>query len=781
MAHNLPVQLTSFVGREREIAQVKRLLSSARLLTLTGAGGVGKTRLAYQVAAAALGDYRDGVWVVDLAPLADPALVPQAAASALSVMEQPGRPLAETLAEAVREKALLLVLDNCEHLQGACAGLVTGFLRGGRGVRILATSRVPLSMAGEMLWRVPSLTLPEAGREPASGVEEYESVRLFVERARAGRSGFALAPGNAGAVVKVCQRLDGIPLAIELAAARTRVMAVEQIAARLDDRFRLLTGASTSTLPRHQTLLATMEWSYGLLAEGERVLLRRLAVFAGGWTLEAAEAICAGDGVAAGGILDLMTQLLDKSLVAMEERRGEARYRLLETVRQYGRDRLEEAGEAAAVRRLHRDWYVDLAEQADAKLYGPEQELALARLEAEHDNFRAALEWSRSAKDGAPASLRLAGALGWFWYLHGHWSEGRAWLEEALGRGADVAPSLLPKALLGAGRITWFQGSQATPLFEKGLAVCRELGDVDVMPGFLYWVGRQALGRGDIQRAEALLEEGLSLCRVRGDTWWASQLLAERGNLEESRGDYGRAAALYGEGLALSRQRGAINNTMLFLHNLGLVALYQGDVSRATACYGECLALTKKVKHRLIAAGCLEGFARAAAAQGDHRRAARLFGAGGALEEALGRKGRGSVFAGAEVDFDQSDHDRRVKLARAGLGEAGFAAALSEGRAMTLEQATDYALAATDALSSKVQEKERLEKAGTVLLTAREHEVATLVAQGLTNRQIAARLVITERTAETHVQNILNKLGFTSRAQIAAWAAQRGLRLPTKE
>src|SRR5207302_1907418 len=403
---------------------------------------------------------------------------------------------------------------------------------------------------------------------------------VCVGRARAGQPDFALTSSNAAAVVQVCRRLDGIPLAIELAAARTRVVAVEQVAARLDDRFRLLTGGSAGGLPRHQTLMATMVWGSGRLAEGERGLLRRLGVFAGGWTLEAAEAVCSGNGVEAAGILDLMTQLVDQSLVVMEERRGEARYRLLETVRQYSRDRLEEAGESAEVRRRHRDWYVNLAEQTDAKLYGPEQERALTQLEVEHDNFRAALEWSRSAKDGAPASLRLAGALGWFWYLHGHWSEGRAWLEEALVRGAVVSPSLLPKALLGAGRITWYQDSErATPLFEQGLALCRELGDVDVMPGFLYWVGRQASLRGDVLRAEALLEEGLGVCRARGDTWWASQLLAERGDLERYRGDYGKAAALYVEGLILSRQTGAINNSMLFLHNLGLVALYQGDGS----------------------------------------------------------------------------------------------------------------------------------------------------------------------------------------------------------
>lgn len=769
--NNLPIQLTSFIGREREIAQVRGFLSRIRLLTLTGTGGVGKTRLAFQVAAETLEDFPDGVWVVDLAPLADPALVPQGVASVLSVVEQPGRPLSDTLVDALRHKSLLLVLNNCEHLQSACADLTADLLGECQHMRVLATSRIPLGVPGKTLWRVPSLSFPDAGRLPSlEYVQQYEAVRLFVERARASEPTFVLTSDNAPAIVQVCQRLDGIPLAIELAAPRVRVLAVEQIAARLDDRFRLLTGGSASVLPRHQTLRATMDWSYGLLAEKEQIFLRRLSVFAGGWTLEAAEAICVGDGVAAGDVLDLLTQLVDKSLVVAEARKGESRYRLLETVRQYGQVRLREAGEADEVRRRHRGWYLELAERADSGLRGPEEGAWLTRLEVEHDNLRAALEWSKGETDGAETALRLARALEWFWYVRGHWSEGRERLEGVLAQSHEASPPLLPKALLGAARLAYRQGDRGRTrvLCEKGLTLCRELGDQPSVVWFLIWLGIVAMADADYERATPLLEDSLALCREIGDNWWAGQALAFLGILATMQGDYGRAAALCQECLALSREIESTMNITFALRTQGFLALRQDDYERAAASYTEGLILCREVRMPGVITECLEGLARVASAQAEYEQAARLFGAAEASFEVLGGQ--------LPFWFDQSDHDRRAASTRAGLGKAAFGAAWSEGRTMTLEQALEYALHSTHATPPKAKEKGTVKKETAVdLLTAREREVAALVALGLTNRDIAARLVVTERTAETHVQNILNKLGFTSRAQIAAWAVGHGL------
>jgi len=766
MSHHLPIHLTSFIGREREIAQVKGFLSTTRLLTLTGAGGAGKSRLAFQAAAEVREDFADGVWVAELASIADPALVPQAVASVLSVSEQAGRPLRDTLADYLQNRSLLLVLDNCEHLQAACAQFADALLRDCATLRILATSRSSLSVPGELLWRVPSLSLPDARRLPSVDyIQHYEAVRLFVERARSVEPMFTLTSDNAPAVAEVCQQLDGIPLAIELAAARTRVLAVEQIAARLHDRFRLLTGGSPSVLPRHQTLRATMEWSHGLLAETERVLLRRLSVFAGGWTLEAAEAVCSRDGVESADVLDLLTQLVDNSLVVVNTQLEQTRYRLLETVRQYGRDRLHEAAEADTVRRRHRDWYLELAERAAPEMLGPQQVLWFERLETEHDNLRAALEWSKVEKDGAEAGLRLTGALRGFWARRGHWREGREWLEAALARSAEAPPLASSGALLGATHFARRRGEYglATTLGQKGLALCRALGDEDGSASFLSAVGIVALLQGEHERATALFEETRSLSRERGNKSLMGTALYHLGVVARYQGDYERATAFHSESLAVFREIGDNWNIALPLHGLAVVAFRQSDYERAAAFFTDSLLLCEEVGNRWISEECLEGFARVASATGHYQRAARLFGAAEVLRETLGYH---------RSRADQAYHDERVASTRAALGSAAFDAALAEGRVLTRERAVEYALTSTETLPRKV-------RTAADLLTAREREVAALIAQGLTNRQVAAKLVVTERTAETHVQNILNKLGFTSRSQVAAWAVEQGLRVAT--
>lgn len=438
--HNLPASLTSFVGREHELTEVRELLRHTRLLTLTGTGGVGKTRLALEAARTVTDEYPDGVWLVELAALTDPVVVPQAVATVLGVREQPGQAVADALGDGLGTRRMLLVLDNCEHLVDACAALVDMVLRAAPKVHVLATSREALRVVAETVYRVPSLGLPTEQWVPSPDrLTAYEAVLLFVERARAACPGFGVTDENSRAVLDVCQRLDGIPLALELAAARLRHLAVEQLAARLHDRFRLLTAGSRTALPRQQTLRATLEWSFDLLTEEERVLFRRLAVFAGGFSLAAAEAICAGEGIAEEQVLDLVAGLVDQSLVLTEEQHGDVRYRLLETVRQYGQEQLDAAGETTALRRRYRDWYVALAEQACQGLRERHPAIWLQTIEREQDNLRALLQTSTTATNAAEARRSLWEVLWRYWELRGH-AEGmlladRYLLADELGHG----------------------------------------------------------------------------------------------------------------------------------------------------------------------------------------------------------------------------------------------------------------------------------------------------------------------------------------------------------
>ena len=499
--HNLPVQLTSFVGRERELAAVQQLLLVERLVTLTGAGGIGKTRLALQAAADLVDQFPDGVWLVDLAPLADPMLVPQAIATAVGVREQPEHPLLQTLEDFLRSRHLLLVLDNCEHLVAACAALADRLLRACPRLRILATSREPLGIAGETAWRVPPLTSPDPEHLPSlASLAQYEAVRLLLDRADLAAPSLALTQRNAAAVAQVCQQLDGLPLALELAAARVKVLSFEQLAARLGDRFRLLTGGSRSALPRQQTLRALVDWSYDLLTAPEQVLFRRLAVFAGGCTLEATEAVCAGDGIEPGEVLEHLARLVDKSLVVAEpSAAGEVRYRLPETIRQYSSDKLAQAGEGATLRGRHRDWCLALAERTGQEVLDPQR---LMSLEREYDNLRSALRWSVDSGE-AEAGLRLATSLCDFWQVRGYSSEGCAWLAELLALpAAATATTARARALEWAGRLAYLQGDDL---------------DRQRIVMSLLALGHAALRRRDALRARLLFNESLGLARDAAD------------------------------------------------------------------------------------------------------------------------------------------------------------------------------------------------------------------------------------------------------------------------
>ncbi|PYO39393.1 MAG: XRE family transcriptional regulator, partial [Gemmatimonadetes bacterium] len=693
----LPVPLTSFVGREHGVAEVRGLLGTTRLLTLTGPGGVGKTRLALRVAQAVVEVDEAPVAFVDLAPLADPAQVPAAVARVLGVREQPPRPLLDTLREALRPRRLLLVWDNCEYLLAASAELVDGLLRACPGLRLLATSREPLDVAGETTWPVPPLGVPNLPSLSAWErlAEESEAVRLFIERAGAARPDFELSERNAQAVAEVCVRLDGIPLAIELAAARVPVLTPEQLAARLDDRFRLLVGGSRSALPRQQTLRATVDWSYDLLAEPERRLFDRLSVFAGGWSLEAAEAVGAGDGVDPSGVLDLLGRLVAKSLVVADPGpEGAMRYRLLETIRAYGREKLHEAGEEAALGQRHLDWCLALAERAEPELLGRNQAAWLDRLETEHDNLRAALRWCLESGDGE-TGLRLAGALGRFWFVRGYLSEGSRWFEQLFALPSTMtAEDARAKALSAAGLLAAVRGDheRAGRFLEEALALWRELGDKHRIARSLNNLGGLAYQQGEYRTARCWYEEALALWREVGDQRGIANQVISLGVLARQEGDYQQAAQLCEGALALFEERGDQEGIALASMVLGAVAHNRGDTERAQALLKESLIVFSELGDKSNIAECLELLAGLASAQGQPIRAARLCGSAQALIESIGL---------TPAPADRYQYERNVAAVRASLGEAAFAAAWAEGRAMPLEQAIASALAGEDAASTR--------------------------------------------------------------------------------
>jgi predicted ATPase/DNA-binding SARP family transcriptional activator len=632
---NLPSALTSFVGREREIATVRRLLAETRLLTLIGPGGCGKTRLALRAAADLLDApsaeaaprFPHGVWLVELAALADPGFVPQAVARALGVLEIPGQSLTDTLAAYLRDKQLLLVLDNCEHLVAACAALSARLLQACPAPRLLATSREALGCAGETVWRVPPLILPDPRRPLTTEcLAAYEAVRLFVERTRGGEPDFALTDENAAAVAEVCRRLDGLPLAIELAAARVGLVGVAGLAAHLDDRFRLLTRSHRGAPPRQQTLRAAIDWSYDLLAEPERALWRRLAVFAGGFTLEAAEAVCIGASIGVADVLTLLAALVDKSLVNVEERGGETRYGLLETIRQYGEEKLQAAGEVVGLRARHCDWYAALAEEGERGLRGPQSEAWMQRLERELPNLRAALDWSHAQPDGAEAELWLFAGLGQFFCIRGYFNEGRERGAAALARLHEASPIAASRACIVEALSAWIRGEfpRARACLERGLPLARAVGDLWWLAAAIGGLGVVAADEGDFDRAVAACEEALVRLRELGDDWGIAWVHCGLARVARERGDYARAAALYEE--ALTHARVVANGATIAytLQHLGLTQQLRGNYARATAAYGEALTIWRRLNSQQGIAQSLTHLGMLARLEGDLVRAAAI-------------------------------------------------------------------------------------------------------------------------------------------------------------
>jgi predicted ATPase/class 3 adenylate cyclase len=685
--HNLPIETTTFVGREQAIADVKRMLGSTRLLTLTGSGGSGKTRLAMHVAVDLLDSQRDGVWLVELAPITDPALIPQTIASNLGIREQIGRGIMATLLDHLKTRSMLMVLDNCEHLLTDCARLADTIIRSCPNVRILASSREPLSIPGESVYRVPSLSLPDPANSTPDSLIASESALLFIDRAKAVSPIFAVTEQNAVPLAQICVRLDGIPLALELAAARVNALPIEQIAARLHDRFRLLTGGSRTALPRQQTLRALIDWSYDLLNTQEKMLMRRLSVFMGGWSLEAAEAICVDDSIESWEVLDLLTSLVNKSLVVYEDQALGGRYRLLETVRQYARDRLLESGEGQLLRDRHTQWFLELAVKAETLLRGNDQSLSLNRLELEHDNLRAAHDWCLDSPDHVVAAMEMVGALWLFWELRGYFKEGRTRCVSSISRpDTDASPAALANALNGAGNICQRLGDYDASLtyHHESLKIRRELDDKRGIAASLHNIANICKAVGDIEEAKKLYNEALVINQEMKNVKWQMYNLTSLGNVARDEKDYELARRYQEMSIETSREHGDNINLSNSLHNLGIITYQLNDFATARDLQCEALEILHAIGEKTIATYTLDKLAQIALKYNHAEWAAQVFGAADSLRASIGAK---------VPPIEQRELSADIEQARKLLGEETFNEMWSRGRAMTADQATAFALA----------------------------------------------------------------------------------------
>jgi predicted ATPase/DNA-binding CsgD family transcriptional regulator/Tfp pilus assembly protein PilF len=829
----LPSEPNSFVGRARDLADLAMLLADVRMLTLCGPGGVGKTRLAGRLAAQLTDRFAGGAWLVELADAADPALVAVRVAAVLGIREEPDRPVIETLADALRQRQVLIVLDTCEHLVEAIADLVHRLLADCPLVRILATSREPLRVGGETVWRVPPLALPPSG--PVSDAEladlaAGEAVRLFLDRAAAVRPGFALSSRNADAVSRVCRTLDGMPLAIELAAARMRALSAEQIAGRLDDRFRLLASGDRTAPPRQRTLRAAVDWSHELLTDSEQILLRRLAVFSG-CSLEMAEQVCSDDLVPAGHVLDLLAGLIDKSLVTMDgEMHGLARYRLLDTIREYATERLATSGEEPDIRQRHLIFMLQQVEDFTTQAFRrgdppwPERVVLYERAELELPNYRGAL--STAFETGqAELGLRLCAALRAPWVVYGDVSEGITWFGRFLQMPGEVDPAIRARALMLSAELSFEQQdyARAATAAQEAVETYDAIGEPGAA-GALRLLALVSLRAGQPAQALDLVQAAGETARAAADPWeqglalsTRATVLARLGRLDDA-GDaftealevladnnrWGVAHTLYGFG-SLARAR-RDNETALrhfrsalamfeeiesrteiarCLAGIGWVTLATGDLRSAATSLSQSLQLSMATGQRLGIARGLDAVAALAVAAGDPATAVRLEGAAGALRDLVGP---------VRSSMAQGRLDSVLSVARQQVGDQQAARLLAEGGRIGVYDAVSSAIALADAVADQAgpgqpgagqpaagqpdangsrPPRESGQAAGRGTLTAREQQIAELIARGLSNRGIAAELFISPATAARHVANIFAKLGVTSRAQVAAWTADR--------
>lgn len=779
---NLPAELTSFVGRRRELGHVTQLLAESRLVTLTGFGGAGKTRLAVQVGANLRRAFADGVWLVDLTQMKEaglpspnfqgPDVLAFLVGATLGLPERAGGQPLGMLAEELADRQLLLILDNCEHLIPAIAIFADTLLRVCPRLRLLATSREPLSIFGEVLFAVPPLPAPSPGRRHGlADTQRYESVMLFLDRARAGVADFHLTEANCLAVAELCHRLDGLPLAIELAAARIRVMEPQQVLDRLTDRFTLLSRGSRSAPERHQTLQACMDWSFDLCTKSERILWARLSVFAGAFELDAVEGICIDEQLET-DLLDVVAGLVHKSILVRDdvpdEQGGKARYRMLQTIREYGHDKLREADEDAVLRRRHRDWYQQLLDQARAEGITHRRGYWLARLRREQHNLRTAMEFCLTEPGEAEAALRLAVSVPrLYWRVRGLFSEGRRWLDHALAQ-ATAPTALRAGALVVNSRLAYMQGdpSAGVRLLDEAEELARQVDAAVVLAYASFLRGLAAMHANDLPVAvdtltrawTALsgipdLDPSLDLRLNTSTTLATATALA---------GDYERASAWVREAMAVVEPRGDGLDRSFALWTAALIAWLRGDLHQAAE--QDLAALRPKQAYgsddRYGTALCLELLAWITADQHRHRRAATLLGAAKALWTDVGA----SITSYRHL---VGHHDTCERKIRDAVGDAAFAEAFDNGQSLALNDMLAYALQERRD-SMPPPHEERLAP-----LTRREQQVGDLIAEGLSNKDIAAALVVSQRTVESHVEHILKKLGFTSRAQVAAWIAER--------
>lgn len=796
-------ELNAFVGRERELSELRRIVADVRALTLCGAGGIGKTRLAIHLASELATGFPDGTWLVELADLLQPDLVTSRIASVIGVVEEPGRPLLATLADALRPRRMLIVLDNCEHLIDSCARVCQHLLASSAGLQVIATSREPLRVAAETVWQVPPMSMPAPESAQDADLMRSDALLLFADRAAAAAPGFALGPANLAAVAAICRDVDSLPLAIELAAAWVRVLTVEQIAARIGDRFRLLSSAQRTATPRHRTLRAAIDWSYDLLSPQEKILLRRLSIFAD-WPLEIAEQVCAGhaesDPLAAGDIVHLLTGLADKSLVVAEpDAAGRIRYRMLDTIRDYASEQLTESGEAEQMRERFLDYAVREVEQraligmAIAPATWSERVESFRGFEAETANLRQLLSWCLASGD-AETGLRICVAMRPVWIVQGSFAEGGGWIDALLGLDtSDVPARVLGSALIGRGQLALATDpAGAAQRAEAGLALCQEKGQEFWAASALNLLAEVALHAGRRDEADARAAEALAIATSSGDGFNASYASGTRATVAAYRGDLTEALGLGEAALAIAReidQQWVAARTLL---GLGDLARLTGNPAQAREHYQEASGILREVNARPEMARCLAGLGRIETGQGELALAGRHLGESIELSRSTGS--RIGVIRGLEsfaaLAIAQGSPELAVQLVAAaaalrrasnlpeapatrterllneaaGLGDAVVKELWEAGSALSSDAAVTLALSVPDAQAPSQE----------AALTARELEIAVLLTKGLGNKAIAGELEIRSSTVARHVANIMAKLGFSSRVQIAAWARERG-------
>ncbi|GAA4635400.1 LuxR family transcriptional regulator [Actinoallomurus vinaceus] len=767
----LPCGLTSFVGRPREMAEVIGRLSATRLVTLTGPGGVGKTRLALQIADGRRRAFADGTWLIDLAPLQDGGLLARSVAAALGLREDSTRSPTAMLEEHLEDKHLCLVLDNCEHLLRDCAILAKKLLTAAPRLRILATSRQILNIEGEFVFQVPPLSVPEANHGLTVGrARKYEAVQLFVERAATAAPSFALTSDNCTTVARLCQQLDGIPLAIELAAVQLRSLSVEQILTRLEDRFQLLASKRRAALPRHQTLRAAIDWSHEQCSQEEQVLWARLSVFSGSCDLEAVQEVCTGGEIAEEDMLDLLAKLLDKSILTREESAGVVRYRMLETIRQYGHMRLMEAGQIEATRRSFRDYYIRKSRHLEREWLGRHQKEWIEWVEPEWDNLRVVLHSCMSDPDGAHAGIEIITALWECWTFFGRIGEGRDWLDQALKK-ENRRDTTRVKALAVNAHLAVMQGDMpaARRALNEGYAVARRLDDIDALAHLWLAQGVAAVTRGDPQEGIPLLEKVLDTYRDDTGTHSRNALLITfmcmffLALADIFTGD--RRTSSYGARCQeLAESVGAEWSTTWGMWISGLEQWRNGDMPSGTAMLQESLRRQRALDDRWGSTWNIEVLAWTAASSGQHERAVRLLGIAQSLRKTSG------VSLLEMLPFARANEQCEAQLRHA-LGNEDFAANFRYGMELDFDCAFAYAVGEDVVATASVAAS--ADASPPIPLTAREWQVARLVSNGMSNKEIADVLVIAQRTAEAHVEHILTKLALTSRVGIVAWVADQ--------